>query len=415
MTKMLLSTAATAALIGLGGTASADCAIEGEGSVRILANDFQALNAVVSRAAECASDTVEVTTNETEEHKNIQVAALSTDPAAYTVALVANGSLVPLLNEGLTRPLDDLVAEYGEGLMDSQLVRVNGEIVAIAFMANSQMLHYRADLLEENGIAVPETYEDMIAASQALADAGVMETPVYASFKPGWDLGEEFVNMYMGSGQNFFEPGSAIPAINNEAGIAALEMMKSLADQMSSDFLTYDSNEALPYWEAEEVALKTGWGSRTAAFIDENGAAPEIAAQTKVAAMPSWGDNDIPATTLWWDGFTMAKNISDEDAAATFQAMMYALSPELVADPETAALAAWLVDGYTPTPASEGVFANVEAGARPYPMTPYMGMLHTALGNNLAEFLQGQESAEKALEDAVADYTTAATEAGFLQ
>ncbi|MCA1774218.1 MAG: extracellular solute-binding protein [Loktanella sp.] len=361
MTKMLLSTAATAALIGLGSTASADCAIEGEGSVRILANDFQALNAVVSRAAECASDTVEVTTNETEEHKDIQVAALSTDPAAYTVALVANGSLVPLLNEGLTRPLDDLVAEYGEGLMDSQLVRVNGEIVAIAFMANSQMLHYRADLLEENGIAVPETYEDMIAASQSLADAGVM------------------------------------------------------ADQMSSDFLTYDSNEALPYWEAEEVALKTGWGSRTAAFIDENGAAPEIAAQTKVAAMPSWGDNDIPATTLWWDGFTMAKNISDEDAAATFQAMMYALSPELVADPETAALAAWLVDGYTPTPASEGVFANVEAGARPYPMTPYMGMLHTALGNNLAEFLQGQESAEKALEDAVADYTTAATEAGFLQ
>jgi multiple sugar transport system substrate-binding protein len=415
MTKLLLSTAATAALLGLAGAAHAQCTIEGAGSVRILANDFQALNAVVTRAAECASDTVEVTSNETTEHKDIQVPALSTEPAAYTVAVVANGSLVPLLNEGLVRPLDDLVAQYGAGLKDSQLIRIDGQIMAVAFMANSQMLHYRADLLEANGIPVPTTFEDLIAASEALAAAGVMETPLYASFKPGWDLGEEFINMYMGTGAEFFEPGTAVPAINSDAGIATLEMMAALAGQMGPDYLTYNSNEAQPYWESEEVALMTGWGSRTAAFIDTNGAVPEIAAATQVAAMPSWGGKGLPATTLWWDGFALAKNISDEDAAASFQAMMYALSPDLVATPETAALAAWLVEGYEPTPASAGVFANVAAGAKPYPMTPYMGLLHTALGDNLAEFLQGQETAQKALEDVVAAYTTAATEAGFLQ
>ena len=96
------------------------------------------------------------------------------------------------------------LAQYGQNLQDSQLIRIDGQIMAIAFMANSQMLHYRADLLEANGIAVPETYEDLVAASQALADAGVMSKPVYASFKPGWDLGEEFINMYMGSGADFF-------------------------------------------------------------------------------------------------------------------------------------------------------------------------------------------------------------------
>ena len=413
MTKMLSSTAA--ALLGLAGAAHAQCAIEGDGSVRILANDFQALHAVVSRAATCASDGVEVTTNETTEHKDIQVAALSTNPAAYTVAVVANGSLVPLLNEGLVQPMDALVEKYGQNLQDSQLIRIDGKIMAIAFMANSQMLHYRADLLEQNGIAVPATYEEVVAAAEKLEEAGVMKTPLYASFKPGWDLGEEFINMYMGSGQEFFEPGTAVPAIDNEAGAAALEMMKALKDNMGPDVMTYNSNEAQPYWENSEVALMTGWGSRTAAFIDENGAVPDIAKETKVAAMPTWGGNDIPATTLWWDGFALAKNISEEDAAASFQAMMYALSPELVADPETAGLAAWLVNGFTPTPASEGVFANMQAGARPYPMTPYMGLLHTALGDNLAEFMQGQESAEKALEDTVAAYTTAATEAGYIQ
>ena len=48
-------------------------------------------------------------------------------------------------------------------------------------------------------------------------------------------------------------------------------------------------------------------------------------------------------------------------------------------------------------------------------MLPYMSLLHTALGDNLAQFLQGSETAEQALADVEAAYTTAAKEAGFLK
>ena len=48
-------------------------------------------------------------------------------------------------------------------------------------------------------------------------------------------------------------------------------------------------------------------------------------------------------------------------------------------------------------------------------MLPYMGLMHTALGAELSEFLQGSESAEQALADVEAAYTTAAKEQGFLQ
>ena len=41
--------------------------------------------------------------------------------------------------------------------------------------------------------------------------------------------------------------------------------------------------------------------------------------------------------------------------------------------------------------------------------------MHTALGDNLSEFLQGRESAEKALADATAAYTAAAKSEGYLQ
>ena len=410
-TLWLTSVAACALAMSVGG-AAAECGID-EGSVRILSNDFEALHVVAERAEQCASDTVEVTKNQTTEHKNIQVAALTSDPATYTVAVVANNSLVPLLNDGLVRPLDDLVAEYGQDLQESQLIRIDGKVMAIAFMANAQHLYYRSDLLEEAGLEPPKTYEDMLANAEALKAQGILETPLAASFKPGWDLAQEFVNMYTGFGGEFFTEGSAEAAIVNDQGVAALEMMKAMSEEMNPDFVTYDTNGVKPVWEASEVAMMNGWGSRTASFIDETEQDPVIAQNTKFAAAPTVGGGTVPATTLFWDGFAIAKNVSDADAEASFRAMVHAISPELLEEHSDKAV--WLIEGYEPSPAAEGVVATLAAGAKPYPMTPYMGLLHTALGANLAEFMQGQESAQKALEDVVAAYNTAAREAGYLK
>jgi hypothetical protein len=77
--------------------------------------------------------------------------------------------------------------------------------------------------------------------------------------------------------------------------------------------------------------------------------------------------------------------------------------------------AVWLMDGFDAAPVNEGVLASVAAGSRPYPMRPFQGLLHTALGDNIADFLQGNESAEQTLADIEAAYTAAATEKGFLQ
>jgi len=48
-------------------------------------------------------------------------------------------------------------------------------------------------------------------------------------------------------------------------------------------------------------------------------------------------------------------------------------------------------------------------------MLPYMGLMHTALGDNLADFLTGKEDATTALADVEASYTAAAREKGFLK
>jgi ABC-type glycerol-3-phosphate transport system substrate-binding protein len=410
--KHFLALGVSIAALSLGaGTAFADCGIAA-GSVRILSNDFEALRLIGTTAEECATATVTVTANATAEHKNLQVPALTINPAEYTVAVVANNSIVPLLNDDLIRPLDDLVAKYGQDLQPNQLIKIDGKVMAIAFMGNGQHLFYRKDILEKAGVQPPKSWDDVLAAAKAIKDAGLMETPLAASVKPGWDLAAEFVNAYLGTGAEFFAPGSAELAIDNASGLKVLETMRAMTAYMSPDYLTFDANGIQAEYEAGKVAMINEWGSLAGAILDDKGAADGVVANTVLAAAPTIGDGTVPAAALWWDGFTIAKNISDEDAEASFQAMVHGISPDMVA--KNPAVATWLVKGYTPGAAAVGVIANANGGARAYPMQPYMGLLHTALSSELADFIAGKEDAAQALADVKAAYDTAAKEGGFL-
>lgn len=411
--KHILALGVSLAALGLGaGVAYADCGIAA-GSVRILSNDFEALRLINSTAEGCATGSVTVTSNATAEHKNLQVPALSINPAEYSVAVVANNSIVPLLNEDLIRPLDDLVAKYGQDLLPNQLIKIDGKVMAVAFMGNGQHLFYRKDMLEQVGITeAPKTWDEVLAAAKAIKDAGITATPLAASVKPGWDLAAEFVNAYLGTGADFFAAGSAELAIDNENGAKVLEVMRAMVEYMDPNYLTFDANGIKAEYEAGKVAMMNQWGSLGGAILDDEGAAEGVVENTVLAAAPSIGDGTIPAAALWWDGFTIAKNISDQDAEASFQAMVHGISPEVVAANPT--VATWLVKGYTPGEAAVGVIANATGGARAYPMQPYMGLLHTALSAELAEYMAGQEDAAQALADVKAAYDTAAKEAGFL-
>ena len=412
MKNTLKYSVAVAALCVSAGMGLADCGIAA-GSVRILSNDFLALHVVNDAAMTCATAAVTVTANATAEHKNIQGPALTANPAEYTVAVVANNSIVPLLNDGLIRPLDDLVAKYGQALSPNQLIKIDGKVMAIAFMGNGQHLFYRKDILEKAGLAVPTSYEQVLAAAQAIKAAGLMDYPLGASDKPGWDLAAEFVNMYLGTGAEFFVPGSAELAIDNENGRKVLDTMLAMTAFMNPNYLTYDANELNKVWESGQVALINQWGSLAGEAIDPEKSSAEMVANTAFAAAPTIGGGTIPAAALWWDGFSIAKNISDEDAAASFQAMVHAISPEVVAaNPEAAT---WLVAGFVPGPTAVGVIANATGGARAYPMQPYMGLLHTALSAELADFIAGKEDATQAMADVKAAYDAAATEGGFLK
>ena len=399
----------------LGSTAfAAECGPSGH-SVRILGSDFPAIQAVSGAAkAECSDGAGEFTITLRDTTRDIMNQALTPNPAEYTSVIVANSTLTQLMNDDLVRPLNDLVDKYGGHLNPNQLITIDGNIMAIAFMANSQHLFSRADILKKAGVdGIPATVEEVVAAAQKIRAAGILEHPIVMNMKVGWNVGEIFNLFFFAHGGELFKAGTAEPNVNSAAGVSALNSIKALLEYAHPDHLTQASNETQALWEAGQAALGIMWGSRGSAVLDDEGSTAEVTSNTVLSAAPTAGGGSIPASTLWWDGITIAKNVPDADAEASFAALVSAMSSEMVAANNDKAI--WLIDGFKPGPAAAGVAATAAGGAKPYPMIPYINLMHNALGSELVDFYKGTESAEDALADVEATYRIAAKEAGFLQ
>ena len=386
--------------------AAAQCSFQNEVPVTSLSAGFEAWKVVTDEMATCGNFKAELD----QEFREKQAAAMAANPSQYTIGGVANQTLIPLLNDGLVRPLNSLVEEYGQDLAPNQLIDINGDIMAVAMMINAQHLMYRSDIFEDLGLEVPTTYDEVLTTAQAIQDAGVVDYPLGGTFAPGFNLGEEFINMYLGFGGTFFNDDNT-PAINNEQGIAALEMLKSLTEYMNPEYLTADSTVVQQQFQQGEIAMANLWASRAGAL--DNPEESQVVGKIEFAAAPAAVEGGPPATTLWWDGFTIATNVSDEAAEAAFRLAMEGISYDnLSAHPD---VAIWLSSQPIESRIATGALASAEAGAPSYPASNAISLMHDAAGNNIADFLNGAEAAEKTLTDIEGEYLTAARENGLIQ
>ena len=382
----------------------AACEFKPSSKVSLLANSFAAWKAVSDAMGECGNFEAELDA----EFRKKQPDAFAANPSLYQLGGVSNGTIQPLLSAGTIRPLDDLVAKYGKDLQPNQLIRINGQIMAIAMLVNNQHLMYREDIFKSLGLEVPTTYFELLSAADKVAASGQVQYALGGTYKAGWNLAEEFVNMYMGMGGNFFD-GSK-PNLNNAMGIRTLEMMRNLTHYMDPEYLVADSTYVQQQFQQGKIAMAVLWASRAAAMDDAKES--QVVGKVKMAAAPSPVSGALPASTLWWDGVVLAKNMTDQQADEAFQLLMEGIDREMVTNNNDAAV--WLINGYKAGPMAMGAAETAENGALPYPNGVEMGLMHTALGNNVADFLTGKETAEQTLMDIEAEYTTAAKEKGLL-
>lgn len=407
--KLLKTLTATAITAGMSATAYAGCGLKGD--VSVLSNAFPIITELHKDLATCKSSGLNLVWKEDKDHKNTIVTAFKSTSNPYDASIISNSVFSNVSSQGLLRPLDDLVAKYKSkyNIEDSMLIRVDGKIYAIAFMTNTQHFMYRKDLFAKHGLSAPKTYDDVLAAAKKLKSDTSVEYQYGAAFKSGWNLAQEFNNIFLGYGGTFFKPGSSEPAFNSTAGVQALELMKKLKSHMSPNALTLDSGAVQNQLRQGKIPMAFLWASRAAGMDDAEQS--KVVGKIAFTSAPAVVKGGNAATTSWWDGVVLPKNSRGNDDVA-FQAMMHAISD--ASAKKHADKAAWLRSSYTPTKYATGIAQSFENNMPSFPLEAEFGLVHTALGKVVGKVLSGEMSAKEALKSAEEDYRKAAKEKGYL-
>ena len=400
------TTTTPAATLGYAGAASG-------GDVHLVGNSFPAVAHMARIAEGCARPGLRVVFKLTPQARtDTEQAFGAAGRSPFDAALVSMAAFANLYARRQLQPLTDLVQRYGERyrLEEKMLVRVDGEVMAIAFMQNTQSLYYRADLFAKHRLAVPTDYAQMVQAAAVLkrSEPGIA-FPIAQGFAKGFDCGTEFTNILASLQGRFFRPGSAQPAFNSDLGVQAIAVMRSLMPYMTPNMLASNADDVVNQFQQGKAAMGVLWASRASRMDDA--AASRVVGSMQFAAAPAALPGGRTAAHLWWDAAVLPRN-NPHQREATFHVLMEAMSEEAVKSGNDLGL--WVRSVYKPGRLGTGVALAQKAGARVWPSEPFFSLAHAEVGKLLPDALVGDRAPQAVLDAAAAAYVRSASEKGFI-
>jgi len=381
--------------------------------LNFIGNSFPAIQHIARVSEACAQPGLKVAFKLTPQARTeTEQAFASAGRSPFDAAVISMGVFSNLYARRQLQPLTDLVEKYGARfrLEERMLVRVDGEVMAIAFQQNTQNLYYRADLLARHGLSVPTTYPEMLNVARTLREREPgLPYPIAQSLAKGLDVAVEFTNLLASLGGRYFEPGSARPAFHGAQGVAAVLTLRSLLPLMSPNALASNADDVMNQFQQGRAAIGVLWASRAARMDDP--AASRVVGQVQFAAAPAAAPGGRSAAHLWWDGIAFPRNAASQREAA-FEVLMEALGEDSVRSGNDLAL--WVRSVYRPGRFGVGVALQQQAGSPVWPSEPFFTLALGEVGKVLPDALAGRRDVASTLADAAAAYRRAAAEKGYL-
>jgi ABC-type glycerol-3-phosphate transport system substrate-binding protein len=121
-----------------------------------------------------------------------------------------------------------ITAQYTPGALGA--MTYDKHYVAAMYDFDAYALYYRKDILDERGIAVPKTWDDLVSATQKMAeDTNGDGKPDKYAFQVLPDT-FHYAQLLFQNGGSILDPAEKKATFNSPAGVAALDYMKRLLD-----------------------------------------------------------------------------------------------------------------------------------------------------------------------------------------
>ena len=381
--------------------------------MHLIGNSFPALQHIARVTERCARPGLKVAFKLTPQARTeTEQAFASAGVSPFDAAVVSMGVFSNLYSRRELFDMTALVEKYAARyhIEERMLVRVDGQVMAIAFMQNTQNLYYRQDLFERHRLAVPSTYAEMLSvAAQLRSLQSDLPAPVAQCFGKGFDIATEFTNVLASLGGRYFEPGSAAPAFHGPLGVQAVETLRSVLPFLSPNALASNADDVMNQLQQGRAAMGVLWASRASRMDDP--LASKVVGKMAFAAAPAARAGGPSAAHLWWDGVVMPRR-SAAPRDAVFQVLMEGLSEASVKEGNE--LAIWVRSSYQPGRFGTGVAAAQKAGAPAWPGEPFFALAHAEVGKALPDAMAGERSAQAVLAGAATAYARVAREKGFV-
>ncbi len=351
-------------------------------------------------------------------HDQLRLALGAGGTSPYDIIMVTQGDIESYVAEGWMMPLNDLIEKYEDQYQISDILgiddmTVDGMVYGLPMEQNTRHMFYRPDLLEKHMIAVPETWDDVIAACEVLQAEDSIVIPFTTQLHAGWAWRIEFGDMLLGFGGKPLNDDMT-PAFNSEEGVMALEKLVEIVDAcMGQEGLTYSIDDSQIGIATGELAMAFTWASRAAAmddpdFSDYVGGIEFAPAPRAVEGAP------YAATGGTGAGLGIPSNI-DDDPEVVFQVILEAMDEETMLRGSNygvitrQAVAAKADARYLPA-----VFATIAGGVEGTPVPAIGAVLNPVWDQWLPQIVTGEMSAAELLDAAADAYTAEATAQGFI-
>jgi multiple sugar transport system substrate-binding protein len=227
-------------------------------------------------------------------------------------AWAAAGWLAPLDSIAPEGAIDALAADMASFALSD--VTYEGEVYGLPYYADTISFLYNADLLAEHGVAVPKTWDEMMAAAEKLKAAGVDRPIVYEYNQELPNFFDAFVAQVYGRGGEMFD--AELKAVFDDPANPAFQHLEWLREAFEKELVQPENHESNII-----TTMNTGQHAFTIVYNYV------LAAMNNVGSQPLAGS------------FQLARMPGDAQATLGF-AKFYAVTATTAADPERAA-AAW--------------------------------------------------------------------------
>lgn len=257
-----------------------------------------------------------------------------------TMGQLTPGDVPDLAKNNLLVPLSDtLVSDSGftqeaiddiyEGFLSSSTY--NEELYAMPFSKSTRVMYFNQDILDEYGVEVPTTWEEVAALGEQMVAAG--DDAVALGLENSFEM--EYETMARQNGAEFINGETLTTDIGGEESVEALTLLMDLIDQGYARTAGEDGFFSGPFGRGES-ALYIGSSAGLAHVVP---VAEENGINWSTAELPTY--NDTQLTLFAGNDLGVFSSATEEEQQAAIAFMAFLLEPENTAT--------WAIEtGYVP-------------------------------------------------------------------